>query len=58
MMFAEGIRIRIGQLKRYSKIPAMSRTAAKGREGGTNLRLTGRVVKPTVYLPSGAMPKP
>ncbi len=56
MMFAEGIRIRIGQLKRYSKIPTMSRSVAKGR--GTNLRLTGRVVKPTVYLPSGAMPKP
>ncbi len=56
MMFAEGIRIRIGQLKRYSKMPTMSRSVVKG--GGTNLRLTGRVLKPTVYVPSGGIPKP
>ena len=54
MMVAEGIRIRIGRLKRRSTMLTMSRNAAKG----TNLRLTGRVLKPTVYLPSGAMPKP
>ena len=54
MMVAEGIRIRIGQLKRCSRMLTTSRTAAKG----TNLRLTGRVLKPTVYLPSGAMSKP
>ncbi len=54
MMVAEGIRIKIGQLKRCSRMLTMSRSAAKG----TNLRLTGRVLKPTVYLPSGAMPKP
>ncbi len=56
MMVAEGIRIRIGQLKRCSRMLTMSRLAAKER--GTTLRLTGRVLKPTVYLPSGAMPKP
>ena len=53
MMVAEGIRIRIGRLKRRSMMLTMSRSAVKG-----NLRLTGRVLKPTVYLPSGAMPKP
>ncbi len=56
MMVAEGIRIGIGQLKRCSMMLTMSMSAAKG--GETNLRLTGRVLKPTVYLPSGAMPKP
>ncbi len=54
MMVAEGIRVRIGQLKRSSKMLTMSRSATKR----TNLRLTGGVLKPTVYWPSGVILKP
>ncbi len=53
MVVAEGIRIGVGRLKRSSMQVTMSRSVARR----TGDRHEGRVLKPTVYRPTGQHPK-
>ena len=49
MVVAAGIRMGVGRLKRSSKTVTMSRSVARTAGG----RGEGRVLKPTVYRPTG-----